>query len=479
MSEHPFCRPCKSRARYSRETAPAPRLLSAGEADLLPSQTEGFSSPQVGDGSLDIDTVTTTSSRAWIRNHLGTVTYIPTSGVSSRVLEKRPATTINPVRPDGTRAPSPYWRRWARFDVSVPGCSAERISDPRYQNGFEGGHTGSPDVIYDSVNQWSNGVGLFPIGPENLARQRLRSKLSDVVWDFGVFAGEIRETAGLFVSAGQRIALAVNNIGKSVSKSPKVVRTFLRDMERTRSVRIRTVNGSVVRKNGVPQWDSRDRLRKWQVRVIDDWLLFQFGVKPLLGDISDAIDFLVALEESGSGHITATVRAGASVDIPSTLKFGIPVNNFGYICPVVTQSACHIAATYGLALRSDWKEMLGLHNPASVAWNLLRFTWIVDYVFGVGKWLDSLALPHGTEFVEGTISRIQKRQQFDSAPLWVDPTWRKVEGRNANIRLDVGRFERALLPPDGVRPPTWPEWRNKLNLTRVANVLAVLTKLMR
>jgi hypothetical protein len=38
-----------------------------------------------------------------------------------------------------------------------------------------------------------------------------------------------------------------------------------------------------------------------------------------------------------------------------------------------------------------WEDALGLRNWKSIAWNVMPFSWAVDYFFNIGDWIESLA----------------------------------------------------------------------------------------
>ena len=433
---------------------------------------------EAGDENIDIITFDTGQRGTWVP-WVGVWNTSPVEGWNSRTLSKRPATTRTTVRPDGTRPPTEFWRFWNRSNVQQFSDLHLTLVATGYRERLinYAGVSMNTDQIYEAA-PWTRpgSIASFPLAVENAARQSFLAKLSGVKWDLGVTAGEIRETSDMFVDFGQRFALAVNRTAKSVRKSPRYVLQFLRDMEKRRITTVPRKGSGAYRVSRKTRKDLK--LNKTSEKIINDWLLFQFGVKPLLQDIDDATTFLAELITDGS-LATFTVRGGFSENTESKgVSLALVVSAY-LRQPVFVQTGCHISARFRLRTDPGWLSQLGLNNPASIAWNLLRLTVIVDYFVNIGGWLNSFALRDDAVFEEGTISRIQRLLSFDEVATVVPYKGFRVDRGGATLRFDIGRFERKLLPPEGVRPPSLPQIRKELGLNQVANTLAVLSKLMR
>ena len=119
-----------------------------------------------------------------------------------------------------------------------------------------------------------------------------------------------------------------------------------------------------------------------------------------------------------------------------------------------------------------------MYNPAVVAWELARFSWMVDYVVDIGGWLNSMMAAQNTRFVEGTKSVIQRTglvEFRDVSQPPVVPIQSDLDPLGA--LLQVEDFQRTVLN-HGVMPSFLPGIRNKMNLDRLANSMAALTTLV-
>ena len=103
---------------------------------------------------------------------------------------------------------------------------------------------------------------------------------------------------------------------------------------------------------------------------------------------------------------------------------------------------------------------------------------MVDYLLGVGDWLDSLTGDAGTQFIEGSISRIQRVAYDDAVQLSLPSSqWSWVRKPNPSVSLEGGRFVREVLDGRLVKP-VLPQLKTKLGLPQLANSLAALSSMM-
>ena len=222
----------------------------------------------------------------------------------------------------------------------------------------------------------------------------------------------------------------------------------------------------------------RRRSRAAAMAIINSWLAFQLAVKPLLSDINDAGS---ALSEALFGDepqpMTVQIKASCrEYDIRDHDVLG-HVTGLRCIYSLGVESRCRINATYAVLPTKDSRaQQWGLTNSFSVAYELIPFSWMVDYLTTTGEWLSTLTPAEGATFLEGTITRYQEVVAVRPVRLYGTGGWSVVSGKTMQSQLFAMRLERSLLPPYGILPALRPALRNKLNLTRLANSLAALAK---
>lgn len=392
--------------------------------------------------------------------------------VSTGIWHEEAASTNNPVRKDGSRALSNYYANhivisnsWAATQTSVPyGWFYHRSgSSPRMAR------FGSDPSFADIRNFFVQSVG---VAVENQAKTKFLNKLNDRKGqgqiELGVVAGELRETVHETLGLLNTLYMAPRSIGNRLALAPGEIRRQLQLVERAGS-----------KKEAMKRLSRANRVQL--EGIVDAWMSYQLGIKPLVHDITDATAYLAAAVDSDPNSLTATVRAGASGDY----DYHVPLVQAGLngsavdIDAFMKQSVkIDYSCRYKIPARPSRTEALGLDNPAFVAWNLVKYTWLVDYALGVGDWLGSLTASNNTQFIEGTMSRKRvvicdrlKSRAVPGVTLIEDPA-------KPAFLFDAQLFERQVLM-SGVMPAAFPVTKLSLGLTQLANAVSVLKNFAR
>lgn len=385
---------------------------------------------------------------------------------------ERPESVNNPMRTDGSRAPSGFDTRWLL--VNSPYVTYEA----RFSDNFEIRGT-SPALLLNIPAEymflpgaaWATGDGIFPLSIDQRARTKLFNKVLKGEANFGESLGELRETMGLVSSLATRTGVAFQGICNAANMRKKDVSSLFKRLE------------------GMSRKEATQRARDFAGRrgadAVSDWLGYQWGVKPLMSDIdstSKELSRLVLRDRPTVGY-REVIRGGA----------GLVEEEFDYLvehtpvpwtrtrCQFGIQVGAHYSVTVGYPIPDAMRyEQLGLANPVSTAWNLMRFTQLVDYAVGVGSWLESLTpVMNGYEnqqFIEGSLSRIQRSvlTGYDFELSFPGSFTKLVQKRGA---WQGGRFERIVLSGWPV-PAALPQLKKRIGLTQMANSLSALTVLV-
>jgi hypothetical protein len=207
--------------------------------------------------------------------------------------------------------------------------------------------------------------------------------------------------------------------------------------------------------------------------VAKDWLAIQYGWLPLLSDVNGAVEELARTMtyRPPVGRVTATGKASTTVQrtiqpqtnwlpaVVGTRKVNCSAR--GFIEYRVSNQLAQIAANTGVA------------NPLSVLWEVIPYSFVVDWFLPVGNYLNNLDYDLGVEFSRGSIGvksegtwKIKAQPGTHSASD-ITETW-----SGGSIDASTEYFRRFPLSgfPE-LRPPSFKDPRS---LKRVANAISLL-----
>lgn len=239
--------------------------------------------------------------------------------------------------------------------------------------------------------------GKFPsltVDATNKATLKLYKAVDGAKFNIAQFFAERRQTAELLASTAARIASAARSLRRAD------LRGFATSL---------SLSGSETR-TLKQNWKRVERTPAHQ-RVSSHWLEYVYGWRPLLQDCYDAAELLaeqVSTYEGPEGELRTT----SSVRTPFTLRGSVP---YGAEGGVILQNRddlhiCTARIRVQYRLDSEARSLLnktGISNPALLAWELLPYSFVVDWFVPVGTYLESLTAMDGFTITRGTISTLE------------------------------------------------------------------------
>jgi len=278
------------------------------------------------------------------------------------------------------------------------------------------------------------------------------TKLKDTKVNLGVALGEARSTAKTLQGGGiDRIQQVANTVGRRLSQVARAGRAA---------------------KKG--RWKEAERhlgaKRPRGLAAPRTWLELQYGWSPLLSDIYGAT---TALSEEAP-HImegfTKTVKANYRerddrISLQQLYPHGV--------------SELTRKAEAGVSLRLDYEPSntflqavtnVGLTNPLEVAWELVPFSFVVDWALPIGNWLHVLDADLGWRFRSGSCTHFQKtlvtaRRVADNY-AFIRGDWEG--GKLSKLNMDRKVYADSPLP-------SFPSLKNPFSVGHLANGLSLLT----
>lgn len=129
--------------------------------------------------------------------------------------------------------------------------------------------------------------------------------------------------------------------------------------------------------------------------ISDDYLAFQFGVLPLLSDIQGTSELLADYNLNLEAPIIIAIRTNSKEHFKEYLNGQLfeGTMNISYVVKY------KIDNPLARSLQS-----FGLVNPAEIAWEVMPWSFVFDWIAPIGPYLHALSADTGLEFVTGTRS---------------------------------------------------------------------------
>lgn len=117
-------------------------------------------------------------------------------------------------------------------------------------------------------------------------------------------------------------------------------------------------------------------------RISNGWLELQYGWKPLIEDVFRLADQIAKSDEPKKKRITAShgIEPGTA---SCTQNTNFTVSGGGKISKRIV--------AYIEEDRPSWPQALGLMDPELVAWEVLPFSFVIDWFLPIGSWLQARA----------------------------------------------------------------------------------------
>jgi hypothetical protein len=187
-------------------------------------------------------------------------------------------------------------------------------------------------------------------------------------------------------------------------------------------------------------------------------LELQYGWRPLLNDVYDATEAIASIVAKHSTlRESTTIHLGAQLplDVPGQATFSSNYRTFKErIVAKVSRDMSYISST-------------GLTSPAEVVWELVPFSFVVDWFIPVGAYLEAL---HSAASMSGTFVTSTKQERLTSGGE-TTVGWRVNAGANS---YNTGNFSRSVSTSLSVPMPRPKPLAKSLSMEHCLNALSLL-----
>lgn len=247
----------------------------------------------------------------------------------------------------------------------------------------------------------------------------------------------------------------------------------------TRVAKVLSFARSKKPRGGYPIPGPLRRLNDASYALANGYLEFKYGWKPLLSDVFNAAD------ESIRCTLNQLQRFRASASVPLTGAKTVYTSIGGPDTPIhVEWAGGRLSTTYSMVLRipdssfdiARWSSL----NPLTIGWELIPYSFVVDWFVGVGSYLRNVetALYYNTQFVSGYRSdfcfwpfkaKLIQHTSFGSG--------KKIETQDLIAFKSYVQFNRSVL--QSYPSPSLPHFRADLGASQLTSAAALLRQLLR
>jgi len=297
-------------------------------------------------------------------------------------------------------------------------------------------------------------VATFPANKEIDLINKLAESIKGHQFNLGVALGQRAET----------VEMVTSTVGKLV--------TCIRSIKRGRfDLAVRALGGSSA---GHKKLHPGRKMRSDPKNLTSNdvsaaWLELQYGWLPLLGDVHEAA---LAYEAMTKKPREFTQRVSASVSIAQDfVRLATPSLGNGYATGHSTSKIDkNVIVKFSEAPSSA--RSLGLHDPLSIAWELIPFSFVADWFIPIGPYLEAVhTIPNLTNASFLVSVKREDLLKYDGNGY---PTY--YAGCTGITRYVV--FDRSITSSYSVPKPTFKVLEKALSEGHMKNAVALLHQLV-
>jgi hypothetical protein len=329
-------------------------------------------------------------------------------------------------------------------------------------------------------------VGTFADDPDLLAVSRLQSDIRQGNAQTGVFLAESGKTAAHLAHTATRVYKALKALKKcrfGEFTSALGITTTQKRVEKYYSG-VRVYHGS--RGNGF-KYDSKSKFsREEQHSRFSDfaaqtWLEYSYGWKPL---IKDVYDHAVALENIATRYGLVMRKCISTAKTVKEKSWTVNVAQNRIIVSAKTNSLRRERICVEFRLPTgivDVTNTFGLSDPLSVAWEVVPFSFIVDWFIPIGNFLEGISTYNSLVFHRGykTISHKYSAKNTAASgpfiPNWAGDSTLTINEATFKNSFDSFGFRRDLLASFPSTP--FPKFKDPRSIAHGISAVALLKTL--
>jgi hypothetical protein len=233
---------------------------------------------------------------------------------------------------------------------------------------------------------------------------RLRAKVKGIHWNAAVFLAESGKMTQMLTSNAKKFAAAGLHLKRG--NVVKAVRALGGDAR----------NAKVPRK-----FTSKDAANRW--------LEGQYGWRPLVQDVQSAAEFAASMLFSQRVVLRKRAQTAGSLVVLDPMDY-IPLNEYQvpfhrvYMRRRTTYTVQRRVGCVVEKRHSDVPDSLGFTSPALVIWEIVPFSFVIDWFINISQWLEGAGALMGVDVTDLWSSTLLVKSTdcwFEVVPEGVNP----------------------------------------------------------
>lgn len=220
-------------------------------------------------------------------------------------------------------------------------------------------------------------------------------------------------------------------------------------------------------------------------QLADVHLMYRYGIKPLINDLEGIVKALATDQD-----VYYQLRTSSKKKQERKLVYEItgPVNGINCTTRVYEWGEVKVIYDYRVRITSGYDSLvttlssMGFANPASLAYELIPFSFVVDWFIPIGNYLNNMDAFNGLTIDKATKTVLTKQyyvfeREFTSEPAM--PYHKLIKGGIAGFVTERFTCDRSLMTDVPVLPT--PEFSAPMSMIKrnAATALALLIQLKR
>lgn len=305
-------------------------------------------------------------------------------------------------------------------------------------------------------------VGLPDINPsakvldalDQRAVNKVLLKAKDQKVNLVQAAAERKQTANMFAANAERIAKALGKLAqKDLLGAAKELGSYRRSY------------GPAHRRLAMSKGKIAER------QFSSAWLELQYGWMPLVSDVFGSAE---KIAQQDVRELRARVSASSTTkvlrnDLDDARKEGLTYTTRNVVeIDAEVKYVLHFTATDP---EVQTLTSLGITNPALIAWELMPWSFVIDWFIPIGNWISSWDATVGLTFKAGTKTTVISSNGSALRTFYKDSKSPQIVGQStiSGELVDVNRQVLTSFPRVGI-----PSFKSPVSVTHAINALALL-----